>query len=149
MIGKWYDMILYDMIFLMMIISNYHFISFLGPFPTGKLVLTWWYVILKSNLGLTCAQAELFVNNFGRELIWDDIISNNKWYVQCLLFSVMSSVNLLMLSSEDEEPSAEDLLIDLENEMAKICPWTCPNRVRILLAKIAYKVHKEKDPGTK
>ena len=54
------------------------------------------------------------------------------------------------LEDEDDEidtPSAEDLYIDLEHEMSKISPYTCPTRVRILLQKIAFKVHKEKDPG--
>ena len=48
---------------------------------------------------------------------------------------------------EIDGPSAEDLYIDLEHEMSKISPYTCPTRVRILLAKVAFKVHKEKDPG--
>ena len=54
------------------------------------------------------------------------------------------------LEDEDDEidtPSAEDLYIDLEHEMSKNSPYTCPTRVRILLQKIAFKVHKEKDPG--
>ena len=53
------------------------------------------------------------------------------------------------LEDEDDEidtPSAEDLYIDLEHEMSKISPYTCPTRVRILLQKIAFKVHKEKEP---
>lgn len=49
---------------------------------------------------------------------------------------------------EENEPAIEELLIDLEHEMDKIYPFTCPNRVRQLLSKIAFKVHKEKDPGT-
>ena len=54
-----------------------------------------------------------------------------------------------MILEENEEPSAEDLLIDLEYEMEKIYPCTVPNRVRHLLAKIAFKVHKEKEPRKK
>ena len=57
--------------------------------------------------------------------------------------------NFFKDSEDHEEPSCEDLLIDLEAEMGKICPWTCPNRVRQLLAKIAFKVHKDKDPGAR
>ena len=56
-----------------------------------------------------------------------------------------------MHPDEDEDeidgPSAEDIYIDLESEMAKIVPYTCPTKVRVLLAKVAFKVHKEKDPG--
>lgn len=59
----------------------------------------------------------------------------------------LANLAIIDNSPEPEEPSAEDLLIDLEHEMGKICPWTCPNRVRVLLAKIAYDVHKAKDPG--
>lgn len=50
-------------------------------------------------------------------------------------------------AAEEHEPAVEELLIDLEHEMDKIYPFTCPNRVRQLLSKIAFKVHKEKDPG--
>ena len=53
----------------------------------------------------------------------------------------------ILEEEEPQEPSCEELLLDLEQELSKICPWTCPNKVRILLGKIAYKVHKEKDPG--
>ncbi len=45
------------------------------------------------------------------------------------------------------EDTAEDLLINLKQEMDRIYPWACPHRVKVLLAKIAYKVHKEKVPG--
>ncbi len=48
---------------------------------------------------------------------------------------------------EDFEDTAEDLLIDLEQEMDRTYPWACPPRVKSLLAKVAHKVHKEKDPG--
>jgi hypothetical protein len=59
----------------------------------------------------------------------------------------MSSIIL----EENEEPSAEDLLNDLEYEIANcalvhVHGCTVPNRVRQLLAKIAFKVHKEKEP---
>ena len=53
----------------------------------------------------------------------------------------------ILEEDEPQEPSVEELLLDLEQELSKICPYTCPNKVRILLGKIAYKVHKEKDPG--
>ena len=60
----------------------------------------------------------------------------------------MSSIIL----EENEEPSAEDLLNDLDYEMSNcalvhVHGCTVPNRVRQLLAKIAFKVHKEKEPG--
>ena len=65
-------------------------------------------------------------------------------------FIILQPVDLdSMTLEENEEPSVEDLLLDLDHEMSKVCQWTCPNRVRQLLAKIAYKVHKEKEPGSK
>ena len=59
----------------------------------------------------------------------------------------MSSIIL----EENEEPSAQDLLNDLEYEMQNcalvhVHGCTVPNRLRQLLAKIAFKVHKEKEP---
>ena len=56
-----------------------------------------------------------------------------------------------IIVEENEEPSAEDLLNDLDYEMANcalvhVHGTTVPNRIRQLLAKIAFKVHKEKEP---
>ena len=56
-----------------------------------------------------------------------------------------------IIVEENEEPSAEDLLNDLDYEMANcalvhVHGTTAPNRIRQLLAKIAFKVHKEKEP---
>ena len=56
-----------------------------------------------------------------------------------------------IILEENEEPSAADLLNDLEYEMQNcalvhVHGCTVPNKVRQLLAKIAFKVHKEKEP---
>ena len=71
------------------------------------------------------------------------------WFAVVYVFHTFSFhfSDMATLEEEPEEPSCEELLLDLEQELSKICPWTCPNKVRILLGKIAYKVHKEKDPG--
>ena len=57
-----------------------------------------------------------------------------------------------IIVEENEEPSSEDLLNDLDYEMANcalvhVHGTTVPNRICQLLAKIAFKVHKEKEPS--
>ena len=50
--------------------------------------------------------------------------------------------------NQDQEPRSpgtiEEWLNELESEFGKLVPWTCPNRLKVILSRIAYKVHKEK-----
>ena len=40
--------------------------------------------------------------------------------------------------------SIAECLNELENELANVVPWTCPNRLKVVLGRIAMKVQKDK-----
>ena len=40
--------------------------------------------------------------------------------------------------------SIAECLNELENELANVIPWTCPNRLKVVLGRIAMKVQKDK-----
>ena len=40
--------------------------------------------------------------------------------------------------------SIAECLNELENELANAVPWTCPNRLKVVLGRIAMKVQKDK-----
>ena len=57
-------------------------------------------------------------------------------------------------SNQDQElrtpvTFVEDWLNELECEFEKLIPWTCPNRLKVILSRIAIKVHKDKPTSGK
>ena len=47
---------------------------------------------------------------------------------------------------QDQRPltTIAECLNELESELEKLVPWTCPNRLKVVLGRIAMKVQKDK-----
>jgi hypothetical protein len=47
---------------------------------------------------------------------------------------------------QDQRPhtTIAECLNDLECELGKVVPWTCPNRLKVILGRVAMKVQKDK-----
>ena len=57
-------------------------------------------------------------------------------------------------ANQEQEPRSpgalvEDWLNELEFEFEKLIPWTCSNRLKVILSRLAIKVHKEKPTSGK
>ena len=54
--------------------------------------------------------------------------------------------------SQDQEQrnpgTVAECLNELENELERLVPWSCPNRLKVILGRVAMKVQKDKPtPG--
>ena len=51
-------------------------------------------------------------------------------------------------SQDQEQRTVAECLNELENELERLVPWSCPNRLKVILGRIAMKVQKDKPtPG--
>ena len=51
-------------------------------------------------------------------------------------------------SQDQEQRTVAEFLNELENELERLVPWSCPNRLKVILGRIAMKVQKDKPtPG--
>ena len=51
-------------------------------------------------------------------------------------------------SQDQDQRTVAECLNELENELERLVPWSCPNRLKVILGRIAMKVQKDKPtPG--